>query len=123
MSGEILHASCLCGFSLEIHEGLQPTGEYLLPAVCEECREFLVIDYHHPRCLGCGKRPIFYGEMDHKFFNFVLYEEKHKLPKMKRYHSPAYSECTLAAPMAGNLYGCPKCRQKSLVFSYDGFWK
>ena len=122
MIGQILHASCGCGFTVEILEGPRPIGEYLLPAACEKCREFLVLDYHHPRCPGCGKRPIFFGEMDCKFLNFVLYEEKHKFPKKRNYRPPAYLECTLATPMAGNRYGCPKCGQRSLVFSYDGFW-
>jgi hypothetical protein len=61
--------------------------------------------------------------MDHKFMNFIMYEEKHKFPKRRSYHPPEYLERTLAAPMAGNHYGCPKCGQMSLRFSYDGFWE
>ncbi len=122
MSGQILHASCPCGFYIEILQGFQSTGAYLLPAACEECREFLVQDYHHPRCPGCGKRPIFFGEMDHKFLDFIMFEEKHKFPQRRSYHPSAYSERTLAMPMAGNHYGCPKCGGVSVCNAcYIGF--
>jgi hypothetical protein len=124
VSGQVLHAKCECGFEMEILEGLQADGAYHLPAVCEECRHFLVADYRNPKCPGCGKRPIFFGEMAHKFRDFVLYNEKKHVPAKKTgYRVKAYLEETLASPMSGDPYCCAACGQKRLRFSYDGFWK
>lgn len=61
--------------------------------------------------------------MDHNFLNFIMFEEKHILSKKRSYHTPEHLERTLAAPMAGNRYGCSKCGMMRLVFRYDGFWK
>jgi predicted RNA-binding Zn-ribbon protein involved in translation (DUF1610 family) len=124
MGGQVLHARCGCGFEREILSGMQADGAYHLPAVCEECRTFLVADYRNARCPTCGKRPIFFGETAHKFSNFVLYDEKKHVPAKKRgYRVKPYLEETLAAPMSGDLYWCASCGQKRLRFSYDAFWE
>ena len=119
-----MHAGCGCGFEREILSGLQADGAYLLPAVCEECRQFLAAYYRNPKCPSCGKRPVFFGEMAHKYQSFVLYDETKHVPAKKGRDRPkAYLEATLAAPMAYDPYWCPECGQKRLKFMYDGFWE
>ena len=119
--GSILLALCGCGFERKILEG--PDGAvYHLPALCEECREFLVVDYYQPKCPACGKRPIFFGEMERKYIGFILGEEKHTPLKKKYHRPPTHIDISLALPMAHNPYWCPKCGKKSLTFTYLGFW-
>ena len=120
--GGILLVLCTCGFRRQLNEG--PVGsEYHLPALCEECREFIVVNYYKPKCPTCGKRPVFFGEMEHKYDSFILGEEKHKPAKKKIYRLPTHIDIALALPMASSCYWCPKCGQKNLTFTYLGFWK
>ena len=120
--GSLLLALCACGFSREIKEG--PDGNiYLMPALCEGCLEFLISDYYKPKCPACGKRVIFFGEMEHKYESFILGEKKHIPAKNKMYQMPTHVDIALALPMAGNCYWCPKCGQKKLTFTYLGFWE
>ena len=103
--GEILTASCDCGFHKQIlaGQGSHDTGEYPLPALCEECRELMVADFNKPECPLCGRRPIFYGEMDHKFIDFVPYEEKHISAAKGSRERTSHLDRTLAAPNASNI--------------------
>jgi hypothetical protein len=121
--GSILKATCGCGFSITIKAGRQtPDGQSLMPAVCEECHTFLVVDYRNPICPDCGKKVLFYGEMMYKFIDYSLLEEKHTPARKRAYKSRGKHDETLAMPMACQDYWCPKCDRKRLRFEYTGFW-
>lgn len=121
--GEIVRISCACGFGCEMLIGLcmETGGFYTLPAVCEECREFIAADYYNPRCPLCGIRPIFYGDTEHKYDGFALYEEKHMRLKGTDHPFSLHIDRALARPNASNRYWCPRCGRKELRFVYTGF--
>jgi hypothetical protein len=122
--GQILTASCVCGFARQIliGRGLEDTGRYPLPALCEACHELVIADFNNPVCPACGQRPVFYGEMDHKYVGFEPYTGKKAVLKKTAYRRTGHSDLILAEPNAANIYWCPKCGKKTLKFNYDGFW-
>jgi RNA polymerase subunit RPABC4/transcription elongation factor Spt4 len=120
---EILKASCTCGFGCEMLAGLSlETGNvYNLPAVCEECREFVAADYYNPRCPLCGKKPVFFGNMGCNYQDFVLYEEKHLPLKGTEHRFARHIDRATAFPVTADPYWCPRCGKKELRFDHTGF--
>ena len=106
---------------LRLRDADRPLHGNTLPAVCEECREFIAADYYNPRCPLCGIRPIFYGDTEHKYDGFALYEEKHMRLKGTDHPFSLHIDRALARPNASNRYWCPRCGRKELRFVYTGF--
>lgn len=109
--GPIAKAKCSrCGFdSGELF--LEDTGLYgyttknMEPAICPQCKKFVVADYLKKplKCTNCGNELVFYN-------NPAV-----RKPSKKSSHSQNFE-------LFSKTFLCPKCNKIAMKFTFVGLW-
>jgi len=119
--GTIISAECECGFEPgEIFAGggmFDFAGVCDVPALCENCREFVVVNYlgRSPKCPKCRKKVIAYNDP-------ILQTKRDKTGSGSDVFHWFIEKSNVSFVLPDDYYLCPKCGKKRMRFFDVGCW-
>ena len=119
--GTIISAECECGFEPEeffVGGGMfDYAGVYDVPALCENCHEFVVVNYlgKNPKCPKCREKVVAYNDP-------IFQMKREKTGSGSDVFSWFIEKLTDSFVLPDDYYLCQKCGKKRMRFSDIGSW-